>query len=369
MLPPTTRAVFAHYMLGLTLNQTLSQWRHDITSAKNASIDGFALNIGAGDHFTLDSLHDAYDVAAEIGNFSLFLSFDFAAGAGPAVKWWNVSSVVALLREFKGEKAKYAVEGRPLVSTFEGVEFLDGWDAVREEAERGIYFVPLMGIAGQTSMSTTVDNAYQDALKGKTPDLQTFAKNWYSSSTTLWYDRLEHMLALQPAPDMVQIISDIIPTQVFPGSQHYVDGMDHSAFRTLLPYYIAAYKAGKRDIALPETMGDGGAVGWYRTTPDMEHCGDGGTVWGQGGTKSTKEGIHDSVNVVVITGRKKAVLTVSVGGEKKEFQIGKRTRELVQVMLSEFKGMGEVKIGLNGEESVGPAIVEVFCCAENGGGR
>jgi glucan endo-1,3-alpha-glucosidase len=136
------RAVFAHYMVGLTLNQTVSQWQHDITSAKNASIDGFALNIGPGDHFTLDELRDAYNVAAEVGNFSLFLSFDFAAAGGTVGKAWNASSVAGLIGEFKGEDAQYLVDGKPLVSTFEGTDFLDGWDAVRREVDGGIYFMP-----------------------------------------------------------------------------------------------------------------------------------------------------------------------------------------------------------------------------------
>ncbi|KAK4443043.1 glycoside hydrolase [Podospora aff. communis PSN243] len=403
------RAVFAHYMVGLTLNQTVSQWQHDIISAKNASIDGFALNIGPGDHFTLDELHDAYSVAAEVGNFSLFLSFDFAAAGGPAGHAWNVSSVAGLIGEFKGEDAQYLVDGKPLVSTFEGTAFVDDWDAVRKEVDGGIYFVPdwsSMGPEGvgrvrdridghfsfdawpkpgQQSMTTVVDKAYQAALDGKTymmgvspyfyTNLHGLSKNWYATSTTLWYDRLEQMLSLEPAPDMVQIISwndfgeshyisDIVHTQVYPDAGHYIHGMDHSAFRTLLPYYIAAYKSGKKSIPLLDDMGDGIAVAWYRTTPNLGHCGDGGAVWGQGGTQSAKEGLEDSINVVVITGKKKAVLTVSVGGEKREFVVSRRRRELVKVMLSEFKGLGEVKIGLNGREEEGPPITEV--CPETG---
>jgi len=64
----------------LTLNQTADQWTRDISSASAASIDGFALNIGAADQFTRNQLALAYEAANKFDNFSLFLSFDFLAG-------------------------------------------------------------------------------------------------------------------------------------------------------------------------------------------------------------------------------------------------------------------------------------------------
>lgn len=131
------KAVSCRYMVGLTLNQTLSQWHHDITSARNATIDGFALNIGARDYFTVDALRGAYDIAAEVGKFSPFLSFDFAADEG-----WNVSSVSDPVNSFKNEPTQFRVDGKPLVSTFESVEFADGWNQVREKVDGGIHFVP-----------------------------------------------------------------------------------------------------------------------------------------------------------------------------------------------------------------------------------
>lgn len=70
--------------VGLTLNQTLDHWHRDISSASASLIDGFALNIGAGDDFNLHSLKHAYKTAARFDNFSLLLSFDFHAEAWPA---------------------------------------------------------------------------------------------------------------------------------------------------------------------------------------------------------------------------------------------------------------------------------------------
>ena len=45
----TGRQVFAHYMVGLTSGQSQDQWQRDISEAKSAGIDGFALNMGTDD--------------------------------------------------------------------------------------------------------------------------------------------------------------------------------------------------------------------------------------------------------------------------------------------------------------------------------
>jgi len=62
--------------VGLTCGQTAEHWARDIESAKLASIDGFALNIGPCDSWTIEQLQQAYDTATEAGGFSLFLSFE-----------------------------------------------------------------------------------------------------------------------------------------------------------------------------------------------------------------------------------------------------------------------------------------------------
>jgi glucan endo-1,3-alpha-glucosidase len=135
------RKVFAHYVVGLTYNQTVEQWRHDISSAAASSIDGFALNVGAQDAHTLTALRHAYEAAADWSAnttpFSLFLSFDFAASDG-----WNIDKVANFTNTFKDEPAQFKVDGRPLVSTFEGPGFADPWKQVREKVDGGIHFVP-----------------------------------------------------------------------------------------------------------------------------------------------------------------------------------------------------------------------------------
>lgn len=93
-----SRKVFAHYMVrflallsivsitclltslarqvGLTHGQSLDVWEHDIKTAKEAGIDGFALNIGPSDSWTDEQLQQAYSAAEEASEFVLFPSFE-----------------------------------------------------------------------------------------------------------------------------------------------------------------------------------------------------------------------------------------------------------------------------------------------------
>ncbi len=134
------------------MNQTAEHWSHDIKSAVAASIDGFALNIGANDFYTLGALRDAYEAADKIGDFSLFLSFDFGAHGG-----WNIDTISNLTNEFKDEPAQFKVDGKPLVSTFEGVGFTDGWKQVRTKVPGDIYFVPDWSSMGPHGVEKVLD--------------------------------------------------------------------------------------------------------------------------------------------------------------------------------------------------------------------
>lgn len=87
--------VFAHFLVSTTyyingwiwLHQVgnaaamaAEQWESDITKAQKAHIDGFALNIGPQDSYTDQAINTAYGTAEQVGNFSLFLSFDYGTG-------------------------------------------------------------------------------------------------------------------------------------------------------------------------------------------------------------------------------------------------------------------------------------------------
>lgn len=122
---------------GLTDGHTYEDWNQEILAAHAAGIDGFALNIGPNDHYTMPQLRQAYSAASSLlgGRFVMFLSFDMAAGE------WPVDQVVACINEFKDSPAQCRVNGLPFVSTFEGPQWAENWPAVRQ-ATGGIYFVP-----------------------------------------------------------------------------------------------------------------------------------------------------------------------------------------------------------------------------------
>jgi hypothetical protein len=155
----------AIFQVGLAFNQTGTQWLHDITTASAASIDGFALNIGAADTFTLTALGEAYKTAASFKNFSLFLSFDFSATGG-----WSIDTIANLTNTFKDEPAQFKVDRKPLVSTFEGTSFAETWKLVREKVDGGIYLVPdwaSLGPDGVGKRANLIDGACEYISSGR----------------------------------------------------------------------------------------------------------------------------------------------------------------------------------------------------------
>ncbi|ROV91571.1 hypothetical protein VPNG_09734 [Cytospora leucostoma] len=309
------RKVFAHYMVGLTDGHTKKDWTAEILAAQAARIDGFALNIGPSDPYTMTQLRQAFAAATAIwddqgADFDLFLSFDMAVGE------WGTEQVISLINAFKDSAVYCKVDGSPLVSTFEGPQWAENWAQVRE-ATGGIYLVPDWSSLGphgvkerldlvdgafswsawprasEHRITTKEDAHYKKALRGKAymmgvspwfyTRLPQWNKNWHSSSERLWYDRWMQVLDLKP--DFVQIITwndygessyiydPVRPSQVVPGADRYVhDANPHAAFRAVLPHFISAYKAGQDKVGPPD---EDCAIAWYRTTPAA--CGhDGG---------------------------------------------------------------------------------------------
>jgi len=58
-------------------------------------------------------------------------------------------------------------------------------------------------------------------------------------------------------------ICDTAPLQIVQGAEKYTAEHSHTALRAILPYFIAAFKAGSPEIDPPGET----AVAWYRTTP------------------------------------------------------------------------------------------------------
>lgn len=139
--------------------------------------------------------------------------------------------------------------------------------------------------------------------------------------------------------------------QIVSGAEGYVSGFDHSAFRAVLPYFIKAYKAGSWEAA-SLTADDAVAMAWYRTT-SATLGGDGGTVWGQGGTVSASQGARDVVSVITVTTGDTEV-KLAIGDTEKTFVTNETG---VNYFEMPFDGaVGNVSLSMNGASVTGWAI-------------
>ncbi|KAE8144645.1 glycosyl hydrolase family 71-domain-containing protein [Aspergillus avenaceus] len=306
------KGAFAHFMVENAHDWSVSDWENDMKLAKEAHIDAFALNFAA-------SLTDLYPLAsafqaAESTGFKLFLSFDYA-GAGPFEK----SIVIGFILLYGDLPPYYKFRGKPFVSTFEGPGNAEDWKEIKKET--GCFFVPSwsslgakdaleLGTAdglfswagwpwGNKDMDTYVDASYLDYLDqadGKPymmpvspwfyTNLPGYDKNWLWRGDTLWTDRWEQVMVVQPK--WLQIISwndygeshyigplrDIDNYGAFKVGKapfNYAHGMPHDGWRLFLPYWIDTYKNGKGTITKE------GVIGWYRPNP-VAACKNGGTT-------------------------------------------------------------------------------------------
>ncbi|WEW56046.1 vacuolar aminopeptidase 1 [Emydomyces testavorans] len=280
------KSVFAHFILWLTLSEvgnaasmTLEEWKSDIKLAKEAHIDGFALNIAPQDGNTDAILQKAYKAAGEAGDFALFLSFDYASG-GP----WPSNRVIEKINTYKSHSAQFKYKDRPLASTFEGANNADDWLSIKKSTD--CFFMPSwtsLGPEGFKRFISTVDGAFSwDAwsvgAQAKTVDsdrqwmkaidgrpymmpispwfytnLPQWNKNWLWRGDDLWHDRWQQIIELQPA--LVQIITwndygeshhigPVYKTGIPKGAEWYVDDDPHDGWRALLPDYIDRFKSG-----------------------------------------------------------------------------------------------------------------------------
>ncbi|MCJ1398832.1 hypothetical protein MMC11_002033 [Xylographa trunciseda] len=284
------KAVFAHFIVGNAYGFTTETYAKDMALASAAGIDGFAMNI-AGDSWTGDQLNFAYEAAASLGNFSLFLSFDHAANDGAFGGSFTAANIASYINTYKIQKAQYFYNGAPVASTFEGPAHAADW--INVKAATGCFFIPdwtsRKGAAlydgeaslfdnanvdgalswdvwpnGPTGISTMIDTDWRKILGDKVymmgvspwfyTNLPAYGKNWLWRGDNLWHDRWEQVLEIQP--EIVEIltwndygeshyIGPLHASNNFPpGSEQYAAANPHDAWRDLLPYYIAAYKSG-----------------------------------------------------------------------------------------------------------------------------
>ncbi|KAF7621739.1 hypothetical protein AFLA_012031 [Aspergillus flavus NRRL3357] len=320
--PPGSHNVFAHFIIGNAYYMTPDQWELDIIEAQKAHIDGFALNIAPQDHHTDRALQAAYDAAEKIGNFSLFISFDYLSG-GP----WPADRVITIVNSYKNRKAQFHYEEKPLVSTFEGVGNAGDWPNIK--AATGCLFIPCwtsMGPAGIRNVLNDIDGAFSwdawpvgaedkkvtndlewmKALSGKPymmpvapwfyTNLPQWGKNWLWRGDDLWHYRWKQVIELQPP--LVQILSwndygethyigPVYEAGVPEGASRYIANHPHDAWRTFLPHYIDGYRRNianhhsnpartslhqKHPISYAEKI-----VYWYRLNPGQSGSADGTT--------------------------------------------------------------------------------------------
>ncbi|KAI5807203.1 glycoside hydrolase [Geopyxis carbonaria] len=386
------KQVFAHFMLG---DISTSAWDTAITNASAAGISGFALNVNAGYPSPLNAIHDAYAAAERSSTpFSMFISFDFCCGD------FSADTITSWLQELQDSTAQAKVDGRTFVSTFEGSSAVGVWDTVRANVG-SLYVVPSFTYTGGVdaiganldsldgafnwevwpqstgNMTTDGDKMYQDVLQpaGKTYMMgvspwmyaniegTSYSKNWIRSSDTLWFDRWEQVVDLQP--DLVEIITwnDFGESHYIGGlgdgtvpdeMSAYVDNCNHEAWQQPLAYYIAAYKAGTRDVPVPDKAV--GAVFWYRTTP-KDVCSDGGTSCGYESGIAAAECTEDNVYVLT-TLNEPGTVSVKIGGQGEEFQVAKGA----QLVKMPFNGRtGAVEVSVGGKSGKGPRDITNDC--------
>lgn len=137
------------------------------------------------------------------------------------------------------------------------------------------------------------------------------------------------------------------------GAEVYVNNMPHDAWRFILPYYIAAYKAGTRNVPIPTQ----GAVFWYRTTPKSV-CSNGGTTCDNSGTQGGAERcVRDSVFVVSASSTPVTV-SVRIGGVGQDFSVAAG----MKLIEMPFSGRtGNVVVTVNGKTATGPAPITNNC--------
>lgn len=215
---------------GNAAHLTQEQLESDMTIAKYAFIDGFALNIAQQDQNTDAVLQKAYAAAKKVGDFSLFLSFDYLSG-GP----WPVDRVVETINRYASHPAQFHYdERRPLVSTFEGVGNIDDWVEIRNKTD--CFAMPdwtSLGPEGFAKVQDKVDGvfswdawpvgtehkgmkgdeAWANAAGGKPymmpvspwfyTNLPQWNKNWLWKGAHLWTRRWEEVYYFQP--ELVQV--------------------------------------------------------------------------------------------------------------------------------------------------------------------
>jgi hypothetical protein len=153
------KLAFAHVVVGNTAAHTQSTWENDITLAREAGLDAFALNSGYPDRSVATQIANAFAACEALATgFRLFISFDYLGGG----EVWPVSEVVSLLQMYEGSDCYLTYDDKMFVSTFEGTGSAADWalgGTIRSAVD--VYFVP-----DWTSLGPAEITAYLDRIDG-----------------------------------------------------------------------------------------------------------------------------------------------------------------------------------------------------------
>ena len=370
--------------------ESAADYDEDMKKAKASGIDAFALNI-AKDPYTDAQLSYAYESAAN-NDMKVFISFDynyFETGENELVG--------AKLKEYCAKPGQLQVDGKCFASTFNGnfdPAKLFNANTVRAAAGTDLYLVPNLSPFGRQDVTTVgdIDGAfnwigwdsngenraptaeknvttsdfdaqYTNWLGGKTymaPVSPWFftnfpSKAWNFPGDLLWFRRWNEILAL--APKMIEIItwndygeshyigSDSDTSKHSDdGSGVYTNGMPHGGWLEMAVPYIAAYKAGAKEITVSEDK----LVYWYRRSPKAA-C----------GAYDGIDTLQDAVFVVALL-QTAGTVSITSGGNTQEFAapagasahqldmgIGKQTFALKRDGVEVFSGTGSLEISNN----------------------
>lgn len=372
-----------------------ADWASDIAAAKGAKIDGFAMNIAAGDPNTDKVLSAAYSAAELAGGFKMFLSFDYLSMGA-----WSAGQAINKINRYKSSSSQFYYQGKPLVSTFEGVGNIGDWAGIK--AATGCFFIPdwtslgpagfasHLGIAdgafswdawpeGAQDKSTDADEQWMKMLGGRPfmmpvspwfyTNMPKWGKNWLWRGDDLWHDRWQEVVRLQPA--VVEILSwndfgeahyiGPIHGGAVPDGARYVEDMPHEGWLKFLPHYIDAYKSGN-STSFKEA--EEGITYWYKVNPGRSGSAGGttGNNPGQGQAAIAPQLVsQDKVFLSVLVGEPSDV-SVSIGGGKPTpLRAVTSGISHFSVPLNGQTGVVEVKVARNGQEIVsttGPEITE-----------
>ncbi|KNZ64436.1 hypothetical protein VP01_102g7 [Puccinia sorghi] len=286
--PQSPKLVFAHFITGLTVNYSRSDWSSQINLAASHGIDAFALNVGLPDGWQLQQVKDAYEAADAVKttsgtSFKLFLSLDMSViqSADDVTTW--VTSFVPL-------SAQLLINGRPLISTFSGEtnnlggdDLSSGWYAALKAPLAGrdqpldALFIPAWssldpttavsrnpvvdGImtwsswpTGSENINTLTDDQFQSNARSSRK-LYMAGVTLDEQDDNLYIDRWMKLISMPDQPDFIQIISwnDYGESHYIgprlgtpPADTTWLDGFDHQSWLKMSDYFIKWYKTGTR---------------------------------------------------------------------------------------------------------------------------